>query len=67
MYGNDHNPPHIHVSFGEYTAIIGIKDELLIKGSLPRAKLKIANRFVQDNRKELTDEFYLKNPNLRNE
>ena len=35
-----HNKPHVHVYFGEYTASIGIDGELLA-GSLPVKQLKM--------------------------
>ena len=36
----EHNKPHVHVIYGEYTASIGVDGELLA-GSLPTRQLKI--------------------------
>lgn len=35
-----HNKPHVHVTYGEYSASLGIDGELLA-GSLPARQLKI--------------------------
>lgn len=35
IYHSDHEPPHIHVSYGEFTAIVGIKSGKILKGRLP--------------------------------
>ena len=34
MFGNDHNPPHFHVRYGEFEAIITIRDGV-VKGEMP--------------------------------
>lgn len=40
-----HNKPHIHVSYGEYEASVGIDGELLA-GSLPVKQLKLVNAWL---------------------
>lgn len=35
MFGDDHNPPHFHVRYGDYEAIITIQDGI-VKGELPK-------------------------------
>ena len=35
MHFDDHNPPHFHVKYNDFRAIISIKDLLLIEGELP--------------------------------
>lgn len=35
MYFGDHNPPHFHAEYAEYSAKIGIKDFALQEGYLP--------------------------------
>ena len=38
MLFDDHNPPHIHVEYNEFKAIISIKDLYILKGDLsPKA------------------------------
>ncbi len=34
MFFQEHNPPHFHVQYGEYKAIITIKDELIANWEL---------------------------------
>lgn len=34
MFGDDHNPPHFHVRYGEFEAIITIRDGV-VKGEMP--------------------------------
>ena len=36
----EHNKPHVHVTYGEYSASIGVDGELLA-GALPSKQLKI--------------------------
>ncbi len=39
VFHGDHNPPHIHVEYAEYEAIIEIKTGKMLEGKLPpRAK-----------------------------
>ena len=40
MYFSEHNPPHFHVKYNEYTAEISIKDGI-VTGSLPRRALNL--------------------------
>ena len=35
MYFNDHNPPHFHVRYEEYRALVGIEPLELREGRLP--------------------------------
>ena len=37
MYFNDHNPPHFHVRYDEYRALVGIEPLELRDERLPRA------------------------------
>ncbi len=40
-----HNKPHVHVSYGEHEAVIGI-DGALLAGSLPRKQYKIVTGWL---------------------
>ena len=40
MFFNEHNPPHIHVKYQEFDAIIEINDGI-VKGNLPRRALNL--------------------------
>ena len=35
MYWNEHAPPHFHVKYGDFEALINIKDFSLMEGKLP--------------------------------
>lgn len=45
MYWNDHNPPHIHAKYGEYSAIISIDGELL-DGKFPSRGLTLVLEWI---------------------
>ena len=53
MYFRDHAPPHVHAYFGDEEALITIRDGLLYEGSLPAAKLVVAQSYVQGNTEQL--------------
>jgi hypothetical protein len=36
MYYNEHNPPHFHAKYGEFTAEIDIRTLHVFKGELPK-------------------------------
>lgn len=41
LYHGDHNPPHLHATYGEFEAIIEIKTGKLLEGRLPPKALKL--------------------------
>ena len=49
----EHNPPHIHVYYQEYKAVISIKKVKLIEGKLPKNKLRIVLAWVELRKEEL--------------
>lgn len=52
MYWNEHNPPHFHVWYAEYKAVITIEDGI-ITGSLPRRALKLVYEWLDLHKNEL--------------
>ena len=52
MYMNEHNPPHFHVWYEEYKAIITINDGV-ITGSLPRRALSMVYDWLDLHKDEL--------------
>jgi hypothetical protein len=62
---NDHVPPHIHASLGEYESLIDIKKVILIVGNLPKNYLRKVLFFVKENQVELLEEFYNLNPAIK--
>ena len=51
---NEHNPPHFHVWYEDYKAIITIKDGI-ITGSLPRRALNLVYEWLDLHQDELLD------------
>lgn len=54
MFGDDHNPPHFHVRYGDNEAIITIKDGI-VKGELPRKVLKDVFKWMDLHQAELSE------------
>lgn len=54
MYINEHNPPHFHVHYQGYKAIITIKDGI-VTGSLPRRALGFVFEWLDLHSDELMD------------
>jgi hypothetical protein len=59
MYGNDHEPPHFHVIYNEYHAIIEIETGEILQGSLPSKQLKFVQVWASIHTDELTENFNL--------
>lgn len=62
MLWGDHNPPHFHVRYGEYRAVITIKDGI-IQGELPRRALNLIFEWLDLHREELLDNWILSGQN----
>ena len=52
MFGDDHNPPHFHVRYGEYKALVAI-DGSIVKGTLPKSVLKNVFNWMEEHQEEL--------------
>ena len=52
MYMEDHNPPHFHVKYQEYEAIVTIEDGI-VTGSLPRRALRLIYEWLDMHKEEL--------------
>ena len=50
---SEHNPPHIHVVYGEYVGVIDIRSLQMIQGDLPNKALKIVQEWTQIHQEEL--------------
>ena len=50
---SEHNPPHIHVVYGEYVGVIDIRTLQMIQGDLPNKALKIVQEWTQIHQEEL--------------
>ncbi len=58
MNFKDHSPPHFHVWYGEYKAIITIKDGI-VKGEMPQRALKMIFDWLELYRVELLEDWEL--------
>ena len=52
MFADDHNPPHFHVRYGNYQAIVTISDGV-VKGELPKNVLKQVFQWMEEHEEEL--------------
>jgi len=55
MYFNDHNPPHFHVRYEEYRALIGIAPLELREGQLPPRVLGLVMEWGEMHQSELME------------
>ncbi len=55
FFGAEHNPPHIHVVYGEYLGIVDIRTLKMLEGDLPDKALKIVKEWIALHQKELLD------------
>jgi hypothetical protein len=51
----EHNPPHIHVLYGEYLGVIDITTTDVIAGDLPPKALALAQEWTRAHSQELLD------------
>ena len=53
MFFADHSPPHFHVEYGSYNAIINIKTLSIIEGYLPPRAIGLVIEWASINKEEL--------------
>lgn len=54
MFYNDHNPPHFHVEYQDFDAIIEIESGV-VKGKIPRRALKLIFEWMDLHKDELLE------------
>jgi hypothetical protein len=59
MYWNDHAPPHFHCVYGEYEALIDIRNLQVIEGELPRRALNLALDWAELHQAALLEDWEL--------
>ncbi len=64
MYPNGHPPPHFHVLFAEYRAVIDIKTMKLTRGNLPKAKLRAIIKWAKPRRAKLVEAWSITQQNF---
>lgn len=50
---SEHNPPHIHVVYGDYIGIIDIRNGKMLEGDLPPKALKLIQEWTKINKEAL--------------
>lgn len=55
LLGKEHNPPHFHVLYGEYNAVIDIQTLSMIEGDLPGKGLAMVKEWASAHQAELLD------------
>jgi Domain of unknown function (DUF4160) len=58
MYYNEHNPPHFHIEYQGYEAIIDINDGI-VKGEIPRRALNLIFEWLDIHKDELLENWNL--------
>ncbi|HDO27123.1 MAG TPA: DUF4160 domain-containing protein [Bacteroidetes bacterium] len=56
MNFKDHTPPHFHVWYGDYEAIVTIKDSI-VKGEMPQRALKMIFDWLEIHRAGVSTSF----------
>lgn len=51
----EHNPPHFHVIYGEYTSSIDIRTLEMLEGDLPKKELALVTEWAKQNRTTLLE------------
>ena len=59
MLFDDHDPPHFHVIYNEYKAIISIKDLRMLKGDLPPKAFGMVMEWAKQHQQELLQDWVL--------
>ncbi|MBB1073176.1 DUF4160 domain-containing protein [Rhodoferax sp. 4810] len=59
MFFREHCPPHFHVKYGDYKAIIAINPPELTEGKLPRRALNLVLDWAELHQSELLENWQL--------
>jgi hypothetical protein len=57
MFGNDHNPPHLHIFYNDYKEVIKLVNGKIMKGDLPSGQLNFIKLCNVLHKEELLDNF----------
>lgn len=53
LFYNDHNPPHFHIRYGSYKAVVRISDFQLLEGYLPARATGLVIEWAARHKNEL--------------
>ncbi|GHU94031.1 hypothetical protein FACS189479_06250 [Spirochaetia bacterium] len=59
MYVDDHNPPHFHVYYNEYDALITIRNLIIMEGDLPARIFRLVKEWALLHQQELMEDWDL--------
>jgi hypothetical protein len=59
MYYRDHAPPHFHVRYGEFHAVVAIDPPALMHGELPPRALGMVIEWATSHRTDLLEDWQL--------
>ena len=63
MFFKDHAPPHFHVEYGDFKAVVSIKEPSLLEGNLPDKQFKLVQAWALIHEEELLQNFSELNSN----
>jgi hypothetical protein len=58
MFFEDHNPPHVHVIYGDAKALLRIRDGAVIRGALPRKQASLVKAWIRLRHRELMENWH---------
>ena len=59
FYDKRHNRPHIRAEYAEHTAVVAIDDGAVLGSSLPIAKMKLVQAWIEIHREDLLADWKL--------
>ena len=65
LFANDNNPPHFHVYYANYKAMIEISSLEIMRGNLPNKQYHKVVEWAESRQEELLADFVKLNPQLR--
>jgi hypothetical protein len=65
MFFDDHNPPHFHVEYQDFKAIVDIRKAELMEGYLPAKQLKLVQAWAVLHEDELLENFSTLGQNVK--
>ena len=51
----EHEPPHIHVNYGDYAGLVDIRTGEMIEGDLPARSYRLVKEWYEAHKNELLD------------
>ncbi|MEM9275265.1 MAG: DUF4160 domain-containing protein [Cyanobacteria bacterium P01_F01_bin.143] len=59
MDNKQHKMPHIHVKYQEYEVVVAIPDGEVLEGTIPKAKMKLLQAWIEIHQDELVANWQL--------